>query len=129
MSSAATPDLPALSPQQLIAKVQQSDVKAFSGTVRLTTDLGIPNVGSLQETGDSSGGGFNPATLLSGAHEAHVKVAGPDRQAHDLLEATTRISNGMLLQTKLVNAILLDDGRLVVGLVKPAALEAAVSNG
>src|SRR5437588_385766 len=44
LSSAATPDLPTLTPQQLLAKVQQSNVQAFSGTFQLTTDLGIPNV-------------------------------------------------------------------------------------
>ena len=50
-------------------------------------------------------------------------------QAHDLWEATTPVSNGRLLQTKLVNVIFLDDGRVVAGFVKAAALEAAVLHG
>jgi outer membrane lipoprotein-sorting protein len=80
LSSAATPDLPSVSPEQLIAKVEQSDVHAFSGRVRLTPDLGIPNLGALGGDVGGSGTGFNPTSLLSGVHEADVKVAGPDRQ-------------------------------------------------
>lgn len=79
LSSAATPDLPAISPEQLVAKVKQSNVQAFSGTFQLTTDLGIPNLSSLQNaTGESTG--FNPTDLLSGTHTATIAVDGPDHQ-------------------------------------------------
>src|SRR3989440_5047074 len=78
LSSAATPDLPTLTPQQLVAKVQQSNVQAFSGTFQLTTDLGIPNVSGL--AGSVGSAGFNPVDLLSGTHSADIKVDGPDRQ-------------------------------------------------
>src|SRR5438874_140650 len=80
LSSAATPDLPAITPEQLVAKVKQSDVQAFSGTFQLTTDLGIPNLSSLQGAAGQSGAGFNPVDLFSGTHTATIAVDGPDRQ-------------------------------------------------
>src|SRR5207253_4555540 len=55
LSSAATPDLPGITPEQLVAKVKQSNVQAFSGTFQLTTDLGIPNLSSLQGAGGQGG--------------------------------------------------------------------------
>lgn len=78
LSSAATPDLPALSPQELIAKIRQSSTDAFSGTLELSADLGIPDLGSIQGSEDASG--FNPLTLLSGSHQATIRVDGRDRQ-------------------------------------------------
>src|SRR5437763_6258404 len=79
LSSAATPDLPHITPEQLIAKVKQSNVQAFSGTFQLTTDLGIPNLSDVQGAAQQSSG-FNPADLLSGTHTATIAVDGPDRQ-------------------------------------------------
>ncbi|MCU1448593.1 MAG: hypothetical protein JWP02_763, partial [Acidimicrobiales bacterium] len=64
----------------LITKVQQANTKAFSGTLELTADLGIPNLGGLQETG-AAAGAFNPLDYLAGTHKADIKVDGPDRQA------------------------------------------------
>ncbi len=80
LSSAATPDLPPLTPQQLIEKVQQSKVDAFSGTFALTTDLGIPNLSSLQQQG-GEGRGFNPLDLLSGTHSVDIKADGREHQS------------------------------------------------
>jgi outer membrane lipoprotein-sorting protein len=80
LSSAATPDLPAISPEQLVAKVKQSNVQAFSGTFQVTTDLGIPNLSALQGATQTSGNGFNPTDLLSGTHTATIAADGPDRQ-------------------------------------------------
>jgi outer membrane lipoprotein-sorting protein len=80
LSSAATPDLPAITAEQLVAKVKQSNVQAFSGTFQLTTDLGIPNLTSLQDASGQSSGGFNPVDLLSGTHTATIAVDGPDHQ-------------------------------------------------
>src|SRR3954462_5685735 len=79
LSSAATPDLPTITPEQLVAKVKQSNVQAFSGKFQLTPDLGIPNLSALQGAGEQSTG-FNPAELLSGTHSATIAVDGPDRQ-------------------------------------------------
>jgi outer membrane lipoprotein-sorting protein len=79
LSSAATPDLPTITAEQLVAKVKESNVQAFSGTFQLTTDLGIPNLSSLQGAAQQSTG-FNPVDLLSGTHTATIAVDGPDRQ-------------------------------------------------
>jgi len=55
-----------------------------------------------------------------------------DRRFGELARAATRVTgpfgSGRLLRTKLVSALLLDDGRLVVGAVTPAALETAIAN-
>jgi outer membrane lipoprotein-sorting protein len=72
----AKPNLPPLSAQQLIAKVQQANVPALSGTLSLTSNLGIPNVGSLRGIAGRTGG-FNPVDLLSGNNQAKVWVDGP----------------------------------------------------
>src|SRR5438045_4330598 len=80
LSSASTPDLPAISAEQLIAKVKQSNVQAFSGKFQLTADLGIPNLSAVSEAAGQSGGGFNPIDLLSGTHSATIAVDGPDHQ-------------------------------------------------
>ena len=80
LSSAATPNLPPITPEQLVAKVKQSNVQAFSGTFQLTTDLGIPNLTALQGATGQDSGGFNPTDLLSGTHTATIAVDGPDHQ-------------------------------------------------
>jgi len=80
LSSASTPDLPAISAEQLIAKVKQSNVQAFSGKFELTANLGLPNLSDVQGAVGQSGAGFNPIDLLSGTHSATIAVDGPDRQ-------------------------------------------------
>jgi hypothetical protein len=77
-SASAVPDLAPLTAQQLVAKVQQTKVQTFSGTIELATNLGIPSLGSLQ--GTEGVAGFNPADLLSGVHRASIAVDGRDRQ-------------------------------------------------
>jgi outer membrane lipoprotein-sorting protein len=101
LSAGATPSLPSLSPQQLIDKVQQSNVQALSGTIRLTTSLGLPDLGSLAGA-VGRGSGFNPIDLLTGSHEARVWFDGPDRQRVALLSSLAEsdvIHNGPDLWT------------------------------
>jgi outer membrane lipoprotein-sorting protein len=78
-AGAATPSLAALTPQQLLVKVQQTNVNTLSGNIRLTANLGIPNLGSLAGAA-GRGAAFNPLDLLSGSHDARVWLDGPDRQ-------------------------------------------------
>jgi outer membrane lipoprotein-sorting protein len=78
-AGAATPSLPPLTPQQLLANVQQTNVQHLSGTIQLKTNLGIPNLGALAEVAGHNSG-FNPTDLLSGSHSAQVWIDGPDRQ-------------------------------------------------
>jgi outer membrane lipoprotein-sorting protein len=74
----AAPSLPAISAQNLLAKAAGSKVDAFSGTARLTVDLGLPALPDL-------GGGVNELSLLTGTHTLQVAQNGPDRQRVALL--------------------------------------------
>jgi outer membrane lipoprotein-sorting protein len=96
-AGAATPNLAPVSPQQLLAKVQQTHIESLSGTIRLTTNLGIPNLGSLADATGHNRSGFNPTDLLSGAHSADVWFAGPDQQKVTMVSSlaeTDVIHNG-----------------------------------
>jgi outer membrane lipoprotein-sorting protein len=81
-AGASTPDLPPITAQQLITKVEQVDVPALEGTVQWTADLGLPDVSGLV-SGNSgqvaSSTGFDPTTLLAGSHSIEVWSDG-DRQ-------------------------------------------------
>lgn len=72
-AGASTPDLPELTPAELIAKAQSAHVDVLSGTVQLDNALGLPDLGGL-------GGGSADAitALLAGTHTARIAVSGPD---------------------------------------------------
>lgn len=77
--ASATPNLPAVTAQQLLAKAASAKVDAFSGTVSLTTDLGLPQLPDLS-------GSANPFSLLSGSHTLQVAANGPEQQRVALLD-------------------------------------------
>ncbi len=90
LSAAGTPSLAPLSPAALLAKVQQANVAHLSGTINLSTNLGIPNLSALAGAaggGGHDGQGFNPTDLLSGSHKALVWLAGPDQSRVALLQS------------------------------------------
>lgn len=105
LSAAASPSLPPITAQQLLAKVQQSKVSNLSGTLNLSTNLGIPNLSELSAA--TSGGGhgaqaFSPTDLLSGSHQARVWLAGPDKARVALLRdmaETDVVHNGQNVWT------------------------------
>ena len=94
------PVLPPVSPEQLLADALQPTTQAFSGTVTLSTDLGLPELpgltGAVTGTGvvpdsaasiapGTSSGTTSPAlagltALLSGDHTLRVWADGPDRR-------------------------------------------------
>lgn len=89
LSAADTPTLPPLTAQQLIVKVHNANVSAFSGTLDLSTNLGIPNLSALSGAaggGGHNGQGFSPTDLLSGSHRALVWFSGPDAARVALLQ-------------------------------------------
>jgi outer membrane lipoprotein-sorting protein len=93
--ASATPSLPPLSAQQLLAKVAESKVDAFSGTMSLSTDLGLPQLPDFSGTA-------NPLSLLSGTHTLQVAADGPQRQRVALLDQLSEydvIHNGAQLWT------------------------------
>jgi outer membrane lipoprotein-sorting protein len=66
-----TPNLPPVTAQALLDKVQAVNLPGLSGTVQLSTNLGIPDLSALS-TAVGGGGGFSPVSLLSGTHSADV---------------------------------------------------------
>jgi len=77
--ASAAPTLPAISAQNLLVKLAQSKADAYSGTVAMTTNLGLPALPDL-------GGGANPLSLLSGTHTLQVAANGPTKQRIALLD-------------------------------------------
>ncbi|WP_063794122.1 LolA family protein [Streptomyces graminilatus] len=99
------PDLPKISAQELIEKIAASDVQQLSGTVKITTDLGLPDLGGLESGlvsgglgagSDGSGSAADPSAklpeLASGTHTLRVAVDGPDKQKLSLLEKAAEYS-------------------------------------
>ncbi|MPY30672.1 outer membrane lipoprotein carrier protein LolA [Streptomyces adustus] len=106
LASSGDPDLPKITAQQLIDRIAQSDVEQLSGTVKITTDLGLPDLGGLESGllsgatgGSGSAGGGSSADpsaklteLASGTHTLRVATDGPDRQKLSLLESAAEYS-------------------------------------
>jgi hypothetical protein len=68
-------NLPPITAQALIARVEQANVPALQGTVQWTANLGLPDLSSLTSGSDgqvASTTGFNPTSLLSGTHDINV---------------------------------------------------------
>ena len=72
-SDSATPDLPAVTAQQLLSEVGQAKVPGLSGTVVSTSRLGLPSLPSLDS------GGVSPTDLVSGSHTVRVWLKGEDQ--------------------------------------------------
>ncbi|WP_189151756.1 LolA family protein [Streptomyces lacrimifluminis] len=99
------PDLPKISAQELIEKIAASDVQQLSGTVKISTDLGLPDLGGLESGllsgglgggSDDSGSAADPSAklleLATGTHTVRVAVDGPDKQKLSLLEKAAEYS-------------------------------------
>ena len=80
MVADATPNLPDITAQELLAKVQTAKVDGLSGTVRSSADLGLPVIPGLQ------GGGNQITDLLRGEHTARVAYAAPDKARVSILD-------------------------------------------
>lgn len=70
----ASPDLPDITPEQLLTRVQTAKVDGLSGTVRTSMDLGLPAL-----PGDGRGGPSHVNSLISGEHTLRVAYAAPDK--------------------------------------------------
>ncbi len=104
LADSGDPDLPEISAEQLIEKIAQSDVEQLSGTVRINTDLGLPDLGGLESglmsgavgQGRGDGSAADPTAklteLASGSHTLRVAADGPDRQKLSLLENAAEYS-------------------------------------
>ncbi|AQS68148.1 outer membrane lipoprotein carrier protein LolA [Streptomyces pactum] len=108
LADSGDPDLPEITAQQLIEKIAKSDVEQLSGTVKISTDLGLPDLGGLESGlmsgmsggpgsgGDEDGSAADPSAklteLVSGTHTLRVAADGPDRQKLSLLENAAEYS-------------------------------------
>ncbi|MGW2646810.1 LolA family protein [Streptomyces sp. NPDC001393] len=103
LAASGDPDLPRITAQQLIEKIAKSDVQQLSGTVRIDTDLGLPNLGGLENSlasgavkGSGDGSSADPrsqlTSLVSGTHTLRVAADGPEKQKLSLLESGSEYS-------------------------------------
>ena len=102
LADSGDPDLPKISAQQLIDKIAESDVQQLSGTVKISTDLGLPDLGGLESSltsgaaGSGDGSSADPSSklteLATGTHTLRVAADGPDRQKVSLLEHAAEYS-------------------------------------
>ncbi|TDD50494.1 outer membrane lipoprotein carrier protein LolA [Kribbella antibiotica] len=85
MVADASPKLPEISAQELLAKVQTAKVDGLSGTVHSSADLGLPALPGV--TGGDSGSASGQLTeFLSGEHTARVAFAAPDKARVSVLD-------------------------------------------
>jgi outer membrane lipoprotein-sorting protein len=77
-SADSPPDLPALTPAELLAKARAAQVTDLSGTVKLSALLGLPSLDSLGAIG-GGGSGTSVASLLAGDHTAKIWIDGADK--------------------------------------------------
>ncbi|MEU4601466.1 hypothetical protein AB0F43_00670 [Kribbella sp. NPDC023972] len=75
----ASPNLPDITAQELLTKVQTAKVDGLSGTVRSSADLGLPALPGVE-------GGNQIPDLLTGEHTARVAVASPDKARVSVLD-------------------------------------------
>jgi outer membrane lipoprotein-sorting protein len=83
-ASSESQSLPRTTPAALIAAVQDSQVRGFSGTVVSHISLGLPDLSSVPQADDDT----SFTGLLSGSHTMQVWYGGVDRQRVALLGAT-----------------------------------------
>ncbi|WNI29926.1 DUF2092 domain-containing protein [Streptomyces sp. ITFR-6] len=101
LASSGDPDLPEITAQELIEKIAASDTEQLSGTVKISTDLGIPSMGGLAgslvpDAGGKDGASADPQTklteLVSGTHTLRVAADGPDKQRVSVLDQASEYS-------------------------------------
>ncbi|WP_327235025.1 DUF2092 domain-containing protein [Streptomyces sp. NBC_01317] len=108
LAAAGDPSLPKISAQELIEKIAASDTERLSGSVKISTDLGLPSLAGLGDLAggalapkDGAGGGgsastADPSTKLmelgSGTHTLRVAADGPDKQRVSILEDAAEYS-------------------------------------
>ncbi|MGN6245213.1 MAG: hypothetical protein ACTHQ3_16285 [Motilibacteraceae bacterium] len=88
-SADARVNLPPRTPAQVLALAAGSQVQAFSGTVAVHADLGLPQLPDLGQGSDQKGGAGSAASLLTGllAGDSTLRVwaDGPTRERVQLL--------------------------------------------
>ncbi|MEU3460918.1 DUF2092 domain-containing protein [Streptomyces sp. NPDC006733] len=112
LADSGNPDLPKITAEQLLTKIAASDTQTISGSVKITTNLGLPSfLGGATGGGSPFGGaggddsgkgrkGSGSAAdpkaqltqLLAGSHTLHVAADGPDKQRVSIVEKAAEYS-------------------------------------
>ncbi|MFE2845179.1 outer membrane lipoprotein carrier protein LolA [Streptomyces scopuliridis] len=109
LAATGDPKLPEISAQQLIEKIAASETEQLSGSVKITTDLGLPSFAGLGDlaggalaggkggpSGSSDGSTADPNAKLmelsSGTHTLRVAVDGPDKQRVSIRDTAAEYS-------------------------------------
>lgn len=71
-SAQSRPKLADITPQALVARALSARVEHFSGTIKLSADLGLPDLSAYTQ-----GSGSSLLSYLSGTHSAQVWYGGP----------------------------------------------------
>ncbi|MFE2291073.1 outer membrane lipoprotein carrier protein LolA [Streptomyces sp. NPDC059452] len=93
LANTGDPDLPKISAQELIERIAASDEQQLSGTLKISTDLGLPLdglAGAFVPGGDDKGSSAAAPEdklmeLTSGTHTLRVAADGPDKQRLSIL--------------------------------------------
>jgi outer membrane lipoprotein-sorting protein len=94
-ASAASPDLPPLTPAELLAKARTAQTTGLSGTITVDSELGLPSLSSLPGLG--AAGASSLTSLLAGKHSVHVAEAGDGQVRFSTaapLQETNWVRNG-----------------------------------
>ena len=83
----ASVSLPAKTPTQVLELVASSHVRAFSGTVEETSDLGLPSLPTGSVPSSAKGGTSADIALLTGPNSLRVYVDGPTKARVQDLES------------------------------------------
>lgn len=109
LANSGDPDLPKITAEELIAKIAESDTQQLSGSVKISTDLGIPGLSAGSSLGgfgggqhggedDEEGGSSSAAPqdklteLAAGSHTLRVAADGPEKQRVSIIEDAAEYS-------------------------------------
>jgi outer membrane lipoprotein-sorting protein len=84
----ASPALPEKTASQVLQLIAESDGTVYSGTIEQSSDLGLPDLSALGQSGGPSGDSSASALeLVTGSHTARVFVGGADTQRLQVLDS------------------------------------------
>ncbi|WP_181766919.1 LolA family protein [Streptomyces albidus (ex Kaewkla and Franco 2022)] len=120
LASTGSPDLPKISAQELVEKMAASDTQHMSGTVKINSDLGLPEMpgasggngkqggglfgggphGDERDGGERGGDGKKSTAapedklmeMAQGEHTLRIAADGPDKQRVSVVEDTSEYS-------------------------------------
>ncbi|MFG1808706.1 outer membrane lipoprotein carrier protein LolA [Streptomyces sp. NPDC049040] len=109
LADSGDPSLPSLTAQQILTRIAASDTQTVDGTVKISTDLGLPSALSGGTASGMFGGAAAPPAfgspdgsradpqrqftqLLIGSHTLHVAADGQDRQKVSIIEPAAEYS-------------------------------------